>query len=65
MLKYLFKTYVAFHNIAFLEGIFLASKAPKLYDKCIEFGKKGGSGFTYFEEKILNTGTIVSNHLFL
>lgn len=55
MLKYLFKTYVAFHNIAFLEGIFLASKAPKLYDKCIEFGKKGGSGFTYFEEKILNT----------
>lgn len=55
MLKYLFKTYVAFHNIAFLEGIFLASKAPKLYDRCIEFGKKGGSGFTYFEENILNT----------
>lgn len=52
MLRYLFKTYVAFRNITFLEGIFLSAKAPKLYDRCIEFCKKGGRGFTYFEERI-------------
>lgn len=40
MLTHLFKTYVAFHNITFLEGIFLSAKAPKLYDRCIEFCKK-------------------------
>lgn len=55
MLKHLFKTYVAFHNITFLEGIFLLAKAPKLYDRCIEFCKKGGRGFTYFEERISST----------
>lgn len=52
MLTHLFKTYVAFHNITFLEGIFLSAKAPKLYDRCIEFCKKRGRGFTYFEERI-------------
>lgn len=59
MLTHLFKTYVAFHNITFLEGIFLSAKAPKLYDRCIEFCKKRGRGFTYFEERIPSKGTPV------
>lgn len=59
MLIYLFKIYVVFYNIIFLEGIFLLVKVLKFYDCCIEFCKKRGRGFIYFEERILSKGIFV------
>lgn len=56
LLDYLDKKYFIFNNIAYLQGLFLACKAPDLYDRCLEYAKKRGKEITYFEAKILKSG---------
>lgn len=70
LLDYLDKKYLVFNNIAFLQGLFLACKAPHLYDRCVEYAKSRGE-ITYFETKILESGKLnfskrneIKNNLF-
>lgn len=56
LLDYLNTKYLAFHNIVFLQGIFLDSKAPKLYDQCLRYGKTRAEKIMFFEKRILETG---------
>lgn len=56
LLDYLDKKYLVFNNIAFLQGLFLACKAPHLYDRCVEYAKSRGDEIAYFETKILESG---------
>ncbi|XP_056021854.1 uncharacterized protein LOC125649231 isoform X2 [Ostrea edulis] len=55
LLDYLNTKYLAFHNIVFLQGIFLDSKAPKLYDQCLRYGKTRAEKIMFFEKRILET----------
>lgn len=56
LLDYLDKKYLVFNNIVYLQGLFLACKAPDLYDRCSEYAKNRGEEITYFEAKILKSG---------
>lgn len=56
LLDYLDKKYLLFNNIVYLQGLFLACKAPDLYDRCLEYAKNRGKEITYFEAKILKSG---------
>lgn len=56
LLDYLDKKYLVFNNIVYLQGLFLACKAPELYDRCLEYAKNRGKEITYFEAKILKSG---------
>ncbi|XP_065944337.1 probable DNA double-strand break repair Rad50 ATPase [Magallana gigas] len=53
LLKYLEKKYNTFDNVVYLQGIFLACKAPKLYDRCVEYAKRRGEKIMYFEKRLL------------
>lgn len=53
LLKYLEKKYNTFDNVVYLQGIFLACKAPKLYDRCVEYAKRRGEEIMYFEKRLL------------
>ena len=56
LLDYLDKKYLAFHNVIFLQGLFLASKAPELYNICTDYAKGKEKKITYFEQTILEKG---------
>lgn len=56
LLKYLEKKYNTFDNVVYLQGIFLACKAPKLYDRCVEYAKRRGEKIMYFEKRLLKRG---------
>lgn len=56
LLDYLDKKYFVFNNIVYLQGLFLACKAPDLYDRCLEYAKNRGEEITYFDAKILKSG---------
>lgn len=56
LLKYLEKKYNTFDNVVYLQGIFLACKAPKLYDRCIKYAKRRGEEIMYFEKRLLEKG---------
>lgn len=56
LLDYLDKKYLLFNNIVYLQGLFLACKAPDLYDRCLEYAKNRGKEITHFEAKILKSG---------
>lgn len=56
LLDYLDKKYLVFNNIVYLQGLFLACKAPDLYDRCFEYVKNRGKEITYFKAKILKSG---------
>lgn len=56
LFDYLDKKYLVFNNIAFLQGLFLACKAPHLYNRCVEYAKSRRDEITYFETKILESG---------
>lgn len=56
LLNYLDKKYILFNNIVYLQGLFLACKAPDLYDRCLEYAKNRGKEITYFDAKILKSG---------
>lgn len=56
LLDYLDKKYLVFNNIVYLQGLFLACKAPGLYDRCLEYAKNRGNDITYFEARILKSG---------
>ncbi|XP_052702119.1 uncharacterized protein LOC128178800 isoform X2 [Crassostrea angulata] len=55
LLDYLDKKYLLFNNIVYLQGLFLACKAPDLYDRCLEYAKNRGKEITHFEAKILKS----------
>lgn len=56
MLNYLNRKYLVFHNVYFLQGLFIASKAPELHEMCLEYAKTEGQNIYYFEKKILENG---------
>ena len=56
LLDYLDKKYLAFHNVIFLQGLFLASQAPELYNICTDYAKGKEKKITYFEQRILGKG---------
>lgn len=56
LLKYLEKKYNTFDNVVYLQGIFLECKAPKLYDRCVEYAKRRGEEIMYFEKQLLERG---------
>lgn len=41
LLDYLDKKYFVYKNIVYLQGLFLACKAPHLYDRCVQYAKNG------------------------
>lgn len=56
LLEYLDKTYFVFNNIVYLQGLFLACKAPALYDRCLKYAESRGEKMFYFEARILESG---------
>lgn len=56
LLDYLDKKYFAFNNIIYLQGLFLACKAPHLYDRCVEYAECRGEEMSYFEARLLESG---------
>lgn len=56
LLDYLDKKYFVYKNIVYLQGLFLACKAPHLYDRCVQYAENRGEEITYFETKILESG---------
>lgn len=56
LLDYLNKTYHTFTNVHFLQGLFLASKAPELYEICLKYAKTREKTILFFEKQILENG---------
>ena len=56
LLNYLDGKYFLFNNVFYLQGLFLASQAPELYDICVEYAKAEVNKVTFFEKKILDEG---------
>ena len=56
LLDYLNEKYLVFHNVYFLQGLFMASKAPELHELCLEYAKTVGRKIYFFEKKILENG---------
>ncbi|XP_078320386.1 uncharacterized protein LOC111116379 [Crassostrea virginica] len=54
LLNYLDGKYFLFNNVFYLQGLFLASQAPELYDICLEYAKAEVNKVTFFEKKILD-----------
>ena len=63
LLDYLIKKYLVFNNVVFLQGLFLACKAPKLYDVCVKYAKTREKEIMYFEQKILEEGKTPSKQI--
>ena len=56
LIKYLDRTYHACKNVYFLQGLFLASEAPELYEICLNYAKTRATKMIFFERQILETG---------
>ena len=56
LLDYLNEKYLTYYNILFLQGLFLAAKAPALFDICVKYARKRSKEVTFFEKKILREG---------
>ena len=56
LLNYLNRKYLVFHNVYFLQGLFIASQAPELHDICLEYAKTEEEKIYFFEKKILENG---------
>nr|XP_022334764.1 uncharacterized protein LOC111131490 isoform X2 [Crassostrea virginica] len=53
LLNYLDEKYGLLQNVVLLQGLFLACKAPHLYDICVKYAKTSGKEMMFFERKIL------------
>nr|XP_022332998.1 uncharacterized protein LOC111130340 isoform X2 [Crassostrea virginica] len=53
LLNYLDKIYGLSQNVVLLQGLFLACKAPNLYDICLKYTKTSGKEMMFFEKRIL------------
>lgn len=60
LLLHLEEKYNVFYNLKCLQGIFLSSKAWKLFDRCVEYAKTRGEEIEYFERKILESGWYIN-----
>lgn len=56
LIKYLDRKYHACKNLYFLQGLFLASEAPELYEICLNYAKTRATKIIFFERHILETG---------
>lgn len=56
LLTYLDGKYFLFNNVVYLQGLFLASEAPELYDICLKYAKTEVNKVTFFKKKILDEG---------
>lgn len=56
LLESLDKKYFVFNNVIYLQGLFLACKAPELYDQCVEYAKNRGEEIHFFEKGVLEKG---------
>lgn len=65
LLDYLNAKYLVFHNVYFLQGVFMASKAPELHEMCLEYAKTEGDKIYFFEEEILQDGKDVYTYTIL
>ncbi|XP_078320637.1 uncharacterized protein LOC111111582 isoform X2 [Crassostrea virginica] len=54
LLHYLNGKYFLSENVCFLQGLFLASEAPTLYQICLEYAKNEDKKVIFFEKKILD-----------
>lgn len=55
--KYLWVKFSMPHNMVFVQGLFLASKVDRLYQKCVEFAKSiQQESVTFFEQLTSMTG---------
>nr|XP_022305084.1 uncharacterized protein LOC111112077 [Crassostrea virginica]XP_022305085.1 uncharacterized protein LOC111112077 [Crassostrea virginica] len=55
LIKYLDRKYHACKNVYFLQGLFLASEAPELYEICLNYAKTRATKCIFFEIQILET----------
>lgn len=62
LLEFLDKKYFVFNNVIYLQGLFLACKAPELYDQCVEYAKNRGEEIHFFEKGVLEKGTCLQKH---
>lgn len=55
--QYLRKKYKLHHNMVFVQGLFLACKAERLYQKCVDIAKRiKNKPVTFFEKNVSETG---------
>lgn len=59
LLEFLDEKYFVFNNVVYLQGLFLACKAPELYDQCVEYAKNRGEEIHFFEKGVLEKGTFL------
>ena len=64
LLKYLNEKYNVYHNMEFLQGLFLSCNAPKLYEICLKYARARGNDMRFFEKKILEEGKMVHEQYF-
>lgn len=56
LLDYLNGKYLVFHNVYFLQGLFMESNAPELHGMCLEYAKTEENKIYFFEKKKLENG---------
>lgn len=59
LLEFLNEKYFVFNNVTYQQGLFLACKAPELYDQCVEYAKDRGEEIQFFEKGVLEKGTFL------
>ncbi|XP_078321834.1 uncharacterized protein LOC144621833 isoform X2 [Crassostrea virginica] len=55
LLSYLFTKLATVNNVLFIQGLFLASNAPKLYKICLQYAETRKHEVLFFEKKTLDT----------
>ncbi|XP_065942955.1 uncharacterized protein [Magallana gigas] len=56
LLDFLDGKYFVYNNLIYLQGLFLACKAPELYDECVKYAKNRGEEIHFFEKGVLENG---------
>nr|XP_034326955.1 uncharacterized protein LOC105349046 isoform X4 [Crassostrea gigas] len=56
LLDFLDGKYFVYNNLIYLQGLFLACKAPELYDECVKYANNRGEEIHFFEKGVLENG---------
>lgn len=62
LLDFLDGKYFVYNNLIYLQGLFLACKAPELYDECVKYAKHRGEEIHFFEKGVLENGTCLQKN---
>jgi hypothetical protein len=56
LLEYLHTKYKLFNNLVFLQGLFLVTKEPRLFDRCVQYANARQDEVFHVKEQFSSAG---------